>query len=114
MRAFWSTRGSRLGRLGGWTIQLALLAGVGLIAIAPPSRGVMLLVPVGAGQGTSARVAAAAGARILGAGPVHGSLYVLGTRNLIIPNAAASGTMVFGGRYVGCSGIEAGFEQVPV
>ncbi len=104
----------RLARAGGWTIQLGLLAAAGLITLAPPARGVMLIVPVLPGEGSVARLAVAGDARILGEGPVHGSLYVIGSRSTLLPRATASGAIIFGGRYIGCAGLEAGYDQISV
>lgn len=51
-------------------LQLALAAAaLATVALAPPARGPMLLVPVAGDAGTAIRVATAHGARLLGPGP---------------------------------------------
>ena len=63
-------------------VQLALLlAGLGAIALAPPARGAMLLVPLtGQARADLPGLAIGRGALLLGQGPLSGSLVVRGDR----------------------------------
>lgn len=63
-------------------IQIAvLIAGAALLAMLPPARGVMLLVPVLSSDiAVPIRTAVAHGAAIIATGPVPGSILVYGDR----------------------------------
>ncbi len=90
--------------IGPW-IQGILIAAAGLLAFAPPARGVMMLVPVlPNGEGAALRIAAGSGVRVLGAGPLPGSLYVEGRLGALLGSAVSRGMVVLAGSYTGCSG----------
>ncbi|MBO9714978.1 MAG: hypothetical protein J7495_18850 [Sphingomonas sp.] len=55
------------------------LAGLVLLALWPPVRGAMIVVPL-SGQAADAVLALEGGARLLGEGPLPGSLVVTGNR----------------------------------
>lgn len=86
------------------TLQATLVLGVlGLVALAPPARGPMLLVPLGADAPAAIRVATAHGARLLGPGPagaplvwadreVTGALLAAGVLPLAAPFSACGAT----------------------
>ena len=57
---------------------LAVLALAGLV-FAPPARGRLLLIPLGSGVPVAA-IAVESGARLIGPGPLRGSLIVIGQR----------------------------------
>ena len=76
-----------------WARRLAgplpVAAAALLLALAPPAQGSMLVVTWGA---TSAAAAAlAGGAALLEAGPLPGTLIVLGSRDRLLPQMLASG-----------------------
>jgi len=76
-------------------VQFGLIAAVfAIIALAPRSDGPMLLVPIGGSAGTMIDLAVGAEARLLGAGPLPGSLIVVGRRDALVPAMLASGTIV--------------------
>lgn len=69
--------------------QAALtLAALGVVALAPPARGEMLLAPLAADRPTAIRVATAHGARLLGAGPA-GTVLVWADARAVPPLLAA-------------------------
>lgn len=72
------------------------------IAIVPPAEGFMLIVPL---QSTSRPVDAAirAGALLVSAGPIAGSVIVRGDRNRIIAPAMADGNIVIATGERGCA-----------
>jgi hypothetical protein len=83
-------------------VQATLVVAAGLIALSPPARGVVLMVPVTPGDGGRLlRFATDANARILGRGPVRGSLLVLTDRPMLL-RAATQGIAAIRGSYFGC------------
>lgn len=89
--------------------QCALVAaGLGAVAFAPPAQGAMLLVPVGGSGGGIVNAAVSNGARLLGPGPLPGSIVVSGSRARILPAALAAGAFVTLGTDPGC---DAGAEE---
>lgn len=67
-------------------IVMQIAAGVGgtvVLAMWPPATGAMLLVPLSADANATARASVAAGALILGSGPLPGSMVVVGDRRRI-------------------------------
>jgi len=90
-----------------WTflpIQLGI-AGcvVPALVLAPPARGRMLLVPVLPGSG--AHLAADAidrGARLVGPGPIAGSLVVDGIRDRIVSGLLARGVLAMSAASADC------------
>ena len=62
----------------------------GLVALTmwPPASGSMLLVPLDQDGGAAVQGALAGGAALLGAGPIPGSLVVVGDRARIAPQVA--------------------------
>jgi hypothetical protein len=82
--------------LSGLPIQLAA-AGTALsaIALAPPAEGQMLLVPLAGQDADSVAVwATAAGARIVGHGPLPGSLAVEARSGALVGPALRHATMI--------------------
>jgi len=72
--------------------QCALvLAGMTTLALWPPRQGAMVLVPAAGSAAGPINVALAAGASIVRAGPVAGSVVVIGERTRILDRARASG-----------------------
>ncbi len=62
-------------------VQLLLVAGAGLLIIAPPSNGAMMLVPLGPQAANALPLLALVGdVRLLARGPLPGSLLVYGSR----------------------------------
>lgn len=74
------------------TLSLALLL---TLALRPPAEGAMLVVPLGpAGEGRLADVALDHGGKLLGAGPVGGSLVIYGRRAALQPAFRAAHAIV--------------------
>ena len=93
-------RASRLSTL----LQFLFVAGtvVALIA-APPASGQMLLVPLdGGGRDGLARVAVNAGARLIGPGPLDGSLVVSGERAALVAALMPAHALVLNAAIGGC------------
>jgi len=70
-------------RLGGLIllVQLLLVAGAGMLIIAPPANGAMMLVPLGPQAANALPLLALVGdVRLLARGPLPGSLLVHGSR----------------------------------
>ncbi|ATE66908.1 hypothetical protein [Rhizorhabdus dicambivorans] len=82
-------------------IATALIAMAGF-AFAPPAQGRMLLVPI-AGAGASALVVDG-GARLIGAGPLPGSLVVMGERDRFVGPALLKGILVLSAPPSWCGG----------
>lgn len=77
------TRAALRSRLGGviLLVQLLLVAGAGLLIIAPPASGAMMLVPLGPQAANALPLLALVGdVRLLARGPLPGSLLVYGSR----------------------------------
>lgn len=81
----------------------ALLALFGF-AFAPPQQGRMLLLPVIGGEGSAGAVALAGGARLIGAGPLGGSLVVVGERDRFAAAALRRGILVLSAPPSWCGG----------
>jgi|GEM_PF-627686 len=85
-------------------VQLgAAVFGLLILALAPPARGTMLLVPLT--MSARARVAALAvehGAALLGRGPIGGSLLVRGSRAELSMALLAQGVLSLGARSPSC------------
>jgi len=82
-----------------------LAAGTALaaIAFAPPAEGEMLLVPLAGQSADSAAVwATRAGARIIGRGPLSGSLAVQGRTSRLIGLAASHATLIVAAPPIAC------------
>ncbi|MDP5281258.1 hypothetical protein Q9Q95_20200 [Sphingomonas sp. DG1-23] len=86
------------------SLQLAA-AGVALaaVALAPPAEGEMLLVPLAGQSADSAAVwATRAGARIVGRGPLPGSLAVRGRTPSLIGAAMRHATLIIAAPPTAC------------
>ena len=91
--------------------RLPLIAqlGVGLLAVpalalAPPARGMIMLVPLaGNDDGAAARLALGKGARLIGAGTLPGSLVVYGEARALAGPALAAGMVAVRGPAGGCA-----------
>ncbi len=85
--------------LQGATAMLALVA----FTMWPPSSGAMLLVPLASGSLDSvAKIALAGGATLLGAGPLPGSLVVVGNRSRIFQQIRAWDVVLMAAPPAGC------------
>lgn len=71
----------------------AVSIGFAVLSIAPPASGAMLLLPVAATGGDVANLALARGARLLGAGPIRGSIVVTGRRDALAGAMLRQGTL---------------------
>ena len=82
----------------GVAIQALLVLAIGLLALAPPSRGLMLLVPLtpGAAAGIEQAVAGT-GAALAAPGPFPGSRYVDAERAALLPRALRHGLLLLSG-----------------
>lgn len=82
-------------------IQAGLaLSALGIVALAPPARGTMLLAPLAADQPTAIRVATAHGARLIGAGPA-GTVLVWADARAVRPLLAA-GVLTLAAPFAAC------------
>ncbi len=82
----------------------AAIVGVLALALAPPTRGRMLLVPVW--PGSDVHLAAdevARGVRLVAPGPVRGSLVVDGDRAIVTDGLLARGVLTISASLVDCS-----------
>ena len=75
-----------------------------VLMLAPPASGKMLVVPLsGQGSGGVVRAALSGGARLIGAGPLPGSMVVFGNRGRIAGAGAFGWTVVLAAPPAGCS-----------
>ena len=89
-------------------VQCALLlTGSAMLALAPPARGPMLLLPVSAGAGEAINLSLAQGARLIGRGAFRGSVVVDGDRAAILPALLRHGTIVLAASPVLCGDLQA-------
>lgn len=77
---------------------ICIVAAVAILTLLPPVRGAMLLIPLNAGTGATIELARVSGARLLGRGPVSGSVIVEGDRSAIALRMMGHGTLVMAGR----------------
>ncbi|MEP9359434.1 hypothetical protein [Sphingomonas sp. KR3-1] len=78
--------------------QAMLLLAPGLLAIAPPAQGMMLLVPIAPANAAAVEDAAlGAGATLAGFGPIPGSRFVSGDRARLLPAALRHGMILVTG-----------------
>lgn len=84
------------GRMSLTLIQTgAVIAAMVGFAFAPPARGRMLLVPLSPGSAAALPAAAVnGGARLLGVGPIAGSLVVVGQRARLNGVSLADGVII--------------------
>jgi len=90
--------------ISAFTLQIVVaVAALAVIALAPPAQGRMLLVPL-AGQGIDSLAvwATQAGARIVGRGPLPGSLAVEGIRSDLLGVALHNATLVVAAPAAAC------------
>jgi hypothetical protein len=84
-------------------VQGGVLGAAAVAVAAPPAAGPLLLVPVtDAAAATMVADAVAGGARLVGPGPLPGSLVVSGTRSKVA-HALGRGVLVLAAPPVGCS-----------
>lgn len=89
-------------------LLLVAQAGVGVVALAimslyPPAEGRILLVPVvDRDVNATARLALASGAMLLGAGPLRGSLVVVGSRARLAARTQPWRTLMLAAPPAGC------------
>jgi hypothetical protein len=88
---------------------LGALVVFALIALTPPARGTMLIVPLGGlHQGEMTALALSHGASVMQRGPLPSSMIIYGDRaQLLLPLARAGVLMVAGGA-VGCGAVARG------
>lgn len=87
----------------GPALQLAVVAGATLTLTAPPSDGMMLLVPIR--PEASRRIITIAvdqGASLVGRGPLPGSIVVAGRRSAMLSPMIRAGVLVFAAPPAGC------------
>jgi len=84
--------------------QIALALGLFIVlAVAPPERGALLMLPLeGQSQAELAALALAHGASLLRRGPVGSSLIVLGERDRLAWSLARAGVLTLNGGAAGC------------
>jgi hypothetical protein len=85
-------------------VQLAIgIFGLLLLALTPPARGEMLLVPTTPGaMRVLAPLAVAGPARLIDTGPLPGSLVVFGDRETLLPQMLRHGILVVAAPRAGC------------
>jgi hypothetical protein len=74
-------------------------------ALLPPAHGAILLLPLGRGSDDGdavARWSIAAGAQLLGPGPLPGSLVVVGDRGALAAAAWRHRSLIVTGAFAGC------------
>ncbi|WP_174286907.1 hypothetical protein [Sphingomonas bacterium] len=82
---------------------LAAIAAIVGMSLWPPASGRMLMVPLTDAGGTLvARTALSGGALLLGSGPFHGSLVVIGDRSRILGAIASWDIVVTAAPPAGC------------
>lgn len=87
----------------GHCIQIVLcLPAIALLALAPPARGQMLVVPADGDAGRVLGWAVAGGALGVGPGPLPGSLVVSGVRDSLAPLAWRHRALLIAARLPGC------------
>jgi hypothetical protein len=82
---------------------VALLALIGF-AFAPPAQGRLLLVPITGNERAALNVALDGDARLLGAGPLRGSLVVAGSRDRFASAALDRGILILAAPSSWCGG----------
>jgi hypothetical protein len=83
--------------------QAAAMLAVLALAAVPPASGPMLVVPLG-GSATAALIG---GARLVGQGPLPGSLVVDGERATLLPHLWRHGALALAAPSFGCGGAAA-------
>jgi hypothetical protein len=87
---------------GVW-FQASLVAVAGLIGLAPPSEGAMLIAPIGPrADAESMRWATQAGARLIGRGPYAGAYFIWGERARLTAPALRHGSLLLTAAFFGC------------
>lgn len=93
------------GRTGrnGLLIHCGLLALAPFVALAPPARGTMLVVPLGAASVDAALAwTSQADARVIAPGPIPGSLLVEGSLARLWAPALGHGALLMRAEFLGC------------
>src|SRR5688572_8282846 len=95
---------ARNARVGGLSVQFAVgLAALAFIALAPPTEGMMLLMPLAPSEPDAvAAVAVANGARLVELGPIFGSVVVWGRSGDLEGPLLQKGIIVLAGSARGC------------
>lgn len=84
-------------------VQLAVVLGSGLVLAGPPAQGAMLLVPTTGGAARAlVPLAVERDARLIGSGPLPGSMVVAGTRVRLLRPMLRAGVLVFAAPPAGC------------
>lgn len=84
-------------------LSIAALVVAGTILV-PPARGAILLVPLSGDTGALIRSARESDARLLGPGPVAGSIVVVGERASLLGAAWRRGALALAAGSAGCGG----------
>lgn len=97
-----SNRSAASGARGSWMVGLQAAATVAVLALVavPPASGPMLVVSLG-GSATAALVG---GARLVGRGPLPGSLVIAGERATLVPHLWRHGALALAVPAVACGG----------
>lgn len=87
------------------TQAIAGVAGIAIMCLYPPAEGRILLVPVtDRDVNATARLALSSGAALLGAGPLPGSLVVVGSRARLAGKTRPWHVLMLAAPPAGCSG----------
>jgi len=82
---------------------LGALCVFGLVALAPPAQGTMLLIPIaGQSEGQMMALALSRGATVVQRGPLPASVIVYGTRQSLLAPLTRAGVLTLAGGAVGC------------
>lgn len=84
-------------------LQLAVVLGSALLLAGPPAEGAMLLVPTTSGAARAlVALAVDRDARLVGSGPLPGSMVVAGERVRLLRPMLRAGVLVFAAPPAGC------------
>ena len=81
----------------------AVVLGLGVLALAPPAEGRMLLVPLAGHSGGMIAAAARQGARLVATGPLPASIVVEGDRARLAAPMRAAGVLLLAAPAAGCT-----------
>jgi hypothetical protein len=98
---------------GSWLpalVQCGLVAAAGLLALVPPERGIMLVLPARPfDPAATIGWVVPAGGLLVAAGPYPGAFVVSGERAALLPEAARHGALLLNGRFTGCGSLKRKF-----
>lgn len=84
---------------------LFVVAAGGVLMLAPPAEGAMLIVPSFAGPAAAINAAIRADATLIGRGPLPGSVVVRGRRDAMLSDVIAAGAVLVAARPMGCGAV---------